>query len=507
MIAANAFGGAHAAGLGREFIPPDHWAYGALGRFEALGFCDLPSEKPFTRTQIIDMVRVIEERSAAAGGKLSGRDAFQLQRLRREFSDEASRSDPRSRYDPPVLFLSDAPLHFEGDLDMALIPTRQAFDHETDVFLRGRPGVKLHVGSNLTYDVRYILTMGPERGDRVRYGKPSRREKSFKGLTSLFERSSVLYQTEKITLVFGREYIDWGPSDWGNLLVSDTAGSLDQFRLRIQFRNVSLSAIQVPLSIERERHLAAHRIEVRWNRLLFGVSESVVYSGRGFDPVYALPIASYYANQFNEKKDDNILWSVDVKYRPHDALVLYGDLLIDDFQFERGDSTPDKIGFDIGGTLAVSRPVPVTLKARYRYVGIYTYTHRDSVNAYVAGEGLPGAGDPYLGGSPGPDTDSWRAELRSFPRPDLPLTVGVSGLRRGQGNDFRSFHEGDDPDPPFPSGVVERTFAVDLALAWELRGGSVMELFWRWLKIHNKDMIPGNDTDGTSFALTMMWDF
>ncbi|MBI4720287.1 MAG: hypothetical protein HY770_03500 [Chitinivibrionia bacterium] len=507
LIAAGLFGGAHAAEPGREFLPPEHWAYEALGRFEALGLCGLPSEKPYSRPQVIDMVRSIDEAIAAAGRALSTRDAFELERLHSEFSGIASRFDPGARYDPPVVALSDTSLRLEGDVDLALAPARQPFQDETDVFLKSRPGLKLHVGSRLTYEMRYDLTFGPERGDRARNEKPSRREKSFKGLTSLYERSYAVYQTRRITLVFGREYIDWGPSDWGNLLVSRTAGSLDQLQVRIRFRNVNLSAVHAPLSTAGSRRLAAHRLEVRLKRLLVGISESVIYSGRGFDPVYAFPIASYYANQFNERGDDNILWSVDLKCRLRNALVLYGSLLIDDFQFERDDGTPDKLGFDIGGTLALSRPVPLTLKVRYRYVDIYTYTHRDSANAHVAGFGLPGAGDPLLGGYPGPDTDSWRAEIRAFPRPDLPVTLGLSGLRRGEGNDFRAFNPGDDPNPSFPSGVVERTFGIDLALAWELRGGSAAGLFWQWLNVDNRDAVAGNDADDTSIALSVMWDF
>lgn len=494
------------ADVGWENLPLDHWAYPALERFETMGLCALPSERPLSRPQVAGAIGEIERRLAHGERALSPRDRYELERLRSEFSNDDARRQPPARYDTPLVYRADPPLAVEGDLDLALVPTRAPFDSDTEVLLEGHPGIRLHLDGRFTWDVQYKLVFGPERGDRARDKKPSRREKSFKGLTSLYERSYLQYCSPHLTLRFGRDYLDWGPSPWGNLLLSRRAGSLDQFAMTLRFRSVSLSAVHAPLSIERERWLAAHRLEVRWKRLLVGVAESVVYAGRGFDPVYALPLASYYANQFNEKGDDNILWSVDAKYCAMDGLLLYGSLLIDDFQFERDDNTPDKLGFDIGASATVAHPFAATVTARYRYVDIHTYTHRDSATAHVAGDGLPYLGDPLLGGEPGPDSDSWRVQVRFFPAVPLPVTLGVFGVRRGEGNDFRRFQTGMDPYPPFPSGTVERTWGIDVAAVWEIAGGSSVSGFWQWQTIDNRDHIAGATDDDHSFYISLLWD-
>ncbi len=495
-----------AADTGCEFIAPDHWVYTALQRFEALGFCDLPSTRPFTRNQIIEFGEAIEKSIADSGRLLSSRDGYELSRLQQEFILLDARLQPKIRYDPPAVYFTDRKISFEGDASLGFSSKKDYFSSSTEYFLTGRPGGKFHVSNYLTYRFRYDLVFGPEHGFRARNQKPSNREKSFKGLTSLFELSSVVFHWGKMDLFMGREYADWGPSNWTNLILSGQAGSLDQTGIRLASGRFSMSMIHAQLSLEKQRHLAAHRVEIRMGGILAGISESVVYAGRGFDPVYAFPLSSFYANQFNEKGDDNILWSVDIKARPIRNLMLTGSLLIDDFQFERDGSAPDKIGFDVGLRAAFDDPLPVTVQAYYRYVDIYTYTHRDTATDYASGAGLPGEGDPLLGEAVGPDSDQWRIEIRSFPMRNVPVTLGVFGLRAGSGNDFEPYHHGSDPYPAFPSGTVERSFGIDSSVVWELDGASSVSMSWAWKSIHNYNHIDNNNTETASFKLAVIVD-
>jgi hypothetical protein len=50
---------ASAFAVGHERIPLDHWSYLALERFESLGLCVLPDDRPFTRDEIAGLVRTI----------------------------------------------------------------------------------------------------------------------------------------------------------------------------------------------------------------------------------------------------------------------------------------------------------------------------------------------------------------------------------------------------------------------------------------------------------------
>ena len=87
--------------IGQEFIPPQHWGYEAIDRFEALGFVELPSEGILTRGDFIGFVETIEKGVEAWGGELAGRDRYNLDRLRSEFIDDQSLTDPKTRFDPP----------------------------------------------------------------------------------------------------------------------------------------------------------------------------------------------------------------------------------------------------------------------------------------------------------------------------------------------------------------------------------------------------------------------
>jgi len=490
-----------AAGLGHEFLPPDHWCYAAFERFEALGLVELPSMRPFSRDQAIEFTAQIRKRIAESNRALSKRDRFNLDRLIQEFEAEASRSDPKRRYNPPVLFATDPPLSLEGDADIGISLERSFFSEDDNVFATSHPSLKLHLGDRATNEVQYRLIFGPERGNRARNSKPSPREKSFKGLTSLFERSYVNFHFSHADLVVGREYVEWGPSPISNLHVSDTGGSFDQIGARLRFRNFRLHIFHALLSPATNRYLTGHRLEAAFWKLVVGVGETVLYAGKGFDPIYALPLSSFYSNQFNERGDDNILWSLDAKCSVVTGLVVYGSLLIDDFQFERGDGTPDKLAFDVGAIFASSASIPIDLQARYRRVDPYTYTHRDSLNAHVAGTGELENGEPLIAGQPGPDSDEWLVELNFYPRADVTAALHFAAVRLGEGNDFRKWVRPMDPSPPFPSGVVERTIRIGASLTWELAGGSRISVMFSRAYVDNQNHISGRDDDSSAFRV------
>jgi hypothetical protein len=479
----------------------DHWCYPAFERFETLGLVEFPSMKPFTRDQAFELTGEIQNRITETNHLLSKRDRFNLDRLVKEFESAASRKDPKKRYDPPVLYGTDSPLSIEGDADIGISLERAFFSKDDNVFASSYPSLKIHMGDRATYEVRYRLIFGPERGDRARDRKPSPREKSFKGLTSLFERSYINYHFSHGDLYLGREFVEWGPSPISNLHVSGTGGSFDQFGARLRFRNIRLNFFHALLSPVSNRYLTGHRLEARFGRLLCGVSETVLYAGKGFDPIYALPLSSFYSNQFNERGDDNILWALDAKVSIVKNILVYGSLLIDDFQFERGEGTPDKLAFDVGAMITMSHPIPLDLQARYRRVDLYTYTHRDSLKAHIAGEGNFESGDPLIAGSPGPDSDEWMVGLNIYPRADVITAFHFTATRRGEGDDFRKWVRPMDPSPPFPLGVVERTIRVGASLTWELSGNSNVSIMFSRAFAENQDHISSQDDNSNAFRV------
>jgi hypothetical protein len=261
------------------------------------------------------------------------------------------------------------------------------------------------------------------------------------------------------------------------------------------------------LSPDLNRHLAGHRLEMRFGRVTIGLNETVVYAGKNMDPIYFFPLSSFYANQFNERgNDDNVLWSGDIKVSFLNALTLYTSGLVDDFQFERDGNYPDKYGFEAGGRLALSNPLPTTWRVRYQRVNMYTYTHQDTLTYYLSGEADPEL-DVLLGGRPGPDADTWRIEGQFYPFSTVVLTAGFFSERLGEGNDLRSYEPGDPVDPPFPSGVVQKTLGWDLRARWELPRNSWVEGFYSRAKVSNYMHQSGQDETTDSFRVVVRYDF
>jgi hypothetical protein len=491
--------------LGKEFIPPEDWTYPALKRFEALGLVRLPSEILYTRQDVIGYVEQIQTNLRETGAPLSARDRFDLERLQQEYSSIEAQENPRSRFDPPVLYGKDSPFFLEGDVALSLIPSKPLLDPQWAFFVTGDPTLRLHLRNWVTAEFRYLLTLGPERGDRVDRRKPSPREKSWHGVTSLYERAYIVYEWERRAILFwGRDYADWGPSEVGNLIVSDTAGSLDKFGGRLWFKNLLFSFLNATLSAEADRRLAAHRLEMRFGPAVIGLSEGVVYAGRGFDPIYMLPLSSFYANEFNEQGDDNVVWELDLKYGVVGGLMLYGSFFIDDFQFDRSEAFPDKLAFDVGGRAALVHPFATTLRFQYRFADIYTYTHDDTATYWLTGEADPSL-DPPLGAPQGPDSDTGLLDIAVYPIPSLTTILSFSFKRVGEGNDYRMFQPGDDPTPKFPSGVVEKTFGLGLGFEWALKRNSSIGANVVQARVENIGHQPDKDDWTTSVFIHLTW--
>ena len=349
---------------------------------------------------------------------------------------------------------------------------------------------------------------GREHGDRVRDAKPSRRERSFKGLTSIYDRGYVVAGWRKIHVFAGREYIDWGPADWNNLITPGDQISIDQFGARIRLKNFRLSVFHGQLSPTAQRYFAGHRLEMRFGRTVIGINETVVYAGQDVDPIYLVPLGSFYGNQFNAKDNaDNILWALDAKTTLFNRATIYGSFLIDDAQFERDGINPDKLAFDAGGRIAISNPFEMTLRAKFRMVDIFTYTHKDSLTSYVSGEGIPDQGDVLLGGDPGPDSDSWRIEAEVYPRPNVVTKGFVYSERRGTGNDLRRHIPPADPAPPFPLPPIQRTRGIGIEVKWEFNRNIWFSGAASRAWIYNAGYIRGADDTLDAFRVLIHWEF
>jgi hypothetical protein len=121
-----------------------------------------------------------------------------------------------------------------------------------------------------------------------------------------------------------------------------------------------------------------------------------VYGGpdKGLDLAYMNPLNFFYSQQWNSDENDNPIWSLDACWWPRERLQAYGQLVVDDFQFEHKgekDKEPAEIGFLVG--LHSGDPFGlsgVSLTAEYVRVNPWTYNQPLPWNRYKYGSALLG---------------------------------------------------------------------------------------------------------------------
>ena len=452
-----------------ETVPPDGWVYDALRTFELRGLVSLEPTIPYSRVQVELYVERIVASLETENVPLGVRERFLLERLREEFIGKAAR--PEDRENRPVYVVRDEDRYFAMDWAVGGSFRKRADEKKGEADGLAVPRFLVGFGRSITLDANYRLRMAPERGLNDRNFKPSPRTKSHRGLTAEYERALLSAEGAWWRLQLGRDYLQWGSGRSEGLILSRTAGSLDHFGGRFTIGRFSLSTFQALLSQNLERRLAGHRLTISLPRgVSFGIDETVVYCNRDLDYIYLLPLSVFYANQFNEAENDNILWSFDWKVPLHRGVILYGEFLVDDLQYEQDDpAAPDKIAFNLSAdVLALIGSRELEISGGYTYIDIYTYTHKREAISYVVGTGMTPGWNPGIGSPLGPDADRWnlRASLSYHPR----AVFAVEGalIRSGEGNDYRRWDSptedspGSPSHPPFPSGAVlnERTISA-----------------------------------------------
>lgn len=484
-----------------ETVPPDSWVYPALRTLELAGLVHLDPSIPYSRSDVERYTRTVLEAVRGGADDPSPRIRFLIGRLEGEFLA----ADPRQRENHPLLVMTEERNLAALDVAAGALFVKTAEEEEGEVWGTARPRFLLGLGGMVTAETSYRLRMGPEEGANISSSKPNSRERSFRGLTSEFERGMIFLSGEGWRLGIGRDYIHWGSGRDEGLLMSKSAGSLDHLIARAEMGRFSLHAVHVILDPEIPRRLAGHRLSVRLPRgIRIGVGETVLYTARDLDFTYLLPFGSYYANQYNEEEDDNILWALDWKIPVTRGLILYGELLVDDIQYESDPPAPDRVGFnmtaeaylDVGGR-------EFELLLGYTYLDIYTYAHKDTLlTGYVTGDGDPETGS-IIGSPLGPDADRWNLALATPLHPRLLVTARGSYSRRGEGNDLREWIRGTDPSPEFPSGDVAREARVSLEVDLDLEHGSYVRAGGGWVRCDEG----GIEEDAGFFHLELVLDF
>ena len=221
----------------------------------------------------------------------------------------------------------------------------------------------------------------------------------------------------------------------GTLLLAETAEPFDfieyQLRLGRRFRFLALTGMtdRVGHPVDGanpggSRFLSAHRL--LWEitpDVALGLSEGARYQADQPGLLYLSGIVPYTLVERLEMQDavrdsarafqrNNVLWSLDLSWRVHPGLLIYGEILADDIATKDAEM-PTRGGFQLGLTHAPRwRGWDWTLGAEYTRVSDYTYSvyYQDQCLCDWEHRGRP------LGYDAGPDVEAWL--LRAGVAPD-----------------------------------------------------------------------------------------
>jgi hypothetical protein len=213
-----------------------------------------------------------------------------------------------------------------------------------------------------------------------------------------------------------------------------------------------------------------------------GFSETVLYGGkdRFVEPYYIIPLFWYHGEQLNRGRDDNTFFSFDLTLRPKKGIVLYGELLIDDFQIEKktkGDQEPNQLGYSGGFSLFDLVGLDgVGLDLQYTRINNWTFNQKEEHNRYLHERKL-------LGNPLGPDADNFCVSLSAWLRKGLKSRIAYQLERHGEGRVDSPWSEPwmlteGEYQEKFPTGVVEKLNYFGLSLQYSYANVLRCELLW-----------------------------
>jgi len=418
--------------LEEEEIPLSDWMVSHAERLHSL----LPFRKidlwsrPFTRGELAR--EVIRARARIeGGGEHSLADGYLLE-LEHELAPEIAAILARERTPKAVTV--------RGDFDGAV-------RSDENGAVRGRllGDLAVRIAPRLFWHQRIEIDSKGE-------DDPDFRGRGWKqGITGTFTHAYAVLRVRSFRLTAGRRQIRWGNGLDGTLLLQGGHPSFDQIGAEVRWGPLDGYAFVAPLDplpleegSEARRFLSAHRITARLGeRLRVGLSETVLYGGEGrnLDWAYTNPLLVYYGVQWNRRRDDNVLWSADAYLRLHRSADLFGELLVDDFQYDM-ETEPNQIGFLFGVRLKSLPRLPgLFVDAEYVRVNNWVYGHDQNWNRYTYGNVL-------LGHPIGPDGD--RFLLRLLERLDPRWEVGFDWEHRRKGEG----RVDDDRESAVPDGTA-----------------------------------------------------
>jgi hypothetical protein len=268
------------------------------------------------------------------------------------------------------------------------------------------------------------------------------------------------WSNETVSLGFGRIPQRWGPGRFTQLLISDNSPPLDMLQVQFSLWNtLKFTGFTSTIDSDSGTYLTAHRLDISpMNNLRIGLSESILFKSEGLDFAYMNPVIPWYPVQWNERIDDNAFMAIDVSWKPFRCIETYGELLIDDIQYENTGDRPNKLGWTLGFSSCI-RSLNLGMVLEYTRIDRYVYSQRRVCNYYLHhGE--------IIGSELGPDADRVTLSLGTEAAWPLLAEITVDHTRHGEGTVQEGWPDSASTGGVFPSGIVEYRTGGELHLGW-----------------------------------------
>lgn len=409
------------------YVPLNHWVYNFIERLETKQVIKgvLDGTKPLSRKAIAEYLAQIHQR-VEQGYNLNCVEQEQLDFLYAEFKEELNELiDPSTLYKsrinkirsskyikkffPRIIYQNNRNfLSWEQDqflifIDPILKHQRQYNDtdslHNTEKVYQFTNGVQ--IWGNLENRLGFFINARDNKEwgtKKYRLGNYTLPRLGFVRATSpdfIYHDETEAYLKlglKYVELTYGKSKNYWGPGYTGSLILSDYATSYDQFKLEVNYKKFKFTTIYAYLidyhdqkgdSLQQRNYLAGHRLEFTpWDWLSLGLSETVVFTGRSFEPAYLNPVMFFRSAEHYLGSPDNMMMGFDFKCIPIKHLKFYGELLIDDIATSKlgTDWYGNKIAL-LGGIFFAEPFTIDNLDLRMEYVRIrpYVYSHENSL--------------------------------------------------------------------------------------------------------------------------------
>mgnify|MGYP006281357787 FL=1 len=264
-----------------------------------------------------------------------------------------------------------------------------------------------------------------------------------------------------VSVQFGRLPQVWGPGRFTQLLISDNSPPLDMLKLNVSLFEDRLNFTGFTSTIDSDSgtYLVAHRLDILpLENLRIGLSETILFKSEGLDFAYMNPVVPWYPIQWNEREDDNAFIAIDATWQPFAGFEAYGELLIDDMQYQTQYDRPNKLGLT-AGLSGYLRSIGTGGVLEYSRVDRYVYSQRRKCNYYLHhGE--------IIGSGLGPDSDRITFSAGTSAAWPVLAEVTLDHTRSGEGTVQEGWPDSVTTGGKFPSGTVEHTTGARLHMGF-----------------------------------------